>query len=516
MSRAMSMSLYFSSLPLFSPHAADFLLLVARADLYLCPPLVFVFQPLLSFLRPSKQRRRVQRLLLLFSSRLSNAVTDAVPVCKLHCECKKEKEWEDGEEGERGMGRVSLCGRMREYTVEKCASRRRTICGVISGCEGIVNARGTKRNCFWGYGSAEKYGFTARRMRISLTNVSEVAEREDAGSSLYSFFIALVNHGSSFRILSNRRFLKFLIHRIFENPNQGSNNLHYYPCRETRKETRARLICKKEEKRKEEINFLVRLALRELAHQLPADVFRIYTANQYKSYRKNFSTVGQIPSIRGIVVYTRTHKFSICIYIFSIHTEENRSSKQTVAFWKGRGMVEKGGIAARIAESKRCAPPILPLPPLYVWGFAARKNCGQIEGLCAQRVWRRVVVRDMARSRGSIPRAVWLWGQTAVGLNPRGNREDFSARAWKTMGNSIDLRISLNIQRSKFLYRFISLKIKNLFISSIRWWKFYFYLDFLRPKMMILKGYRANCTKSPWILIFPEMRLKFISIIRKV
>lgn len=116
--------------------------------------------------------------------------------------------------GERGMGWVSLCGRMREYTVEKCASRRRTICGVISGCEGIVNARGTKRNCFWGYGSAEKYGFTARRMRISLTNVSEVAEREDAGSSLYSFFIALVNHGSSFRILSNRRFLKFLIHRI--------------------------------------------------------------------------------------------------------------------------------------------------------------------------------------------------------------------------------------------------------------------------------------------------------------
>lgn len=218
------------------------------------------------------------------------------------------------------MGRVSLCGRMREYTVEKCASRRRTICGVISGCEGIVNARGTKRNCFWGYGSAEKYGFTARRMRISLTNVSEVAEREDAGSSLYSFFIALVNHGSSFRILSNRRFLKFLIHRIFENPNQGSNNLHYYPCRETRKETRARLICKKEEKRKEEINFLVRLALRELAHQLPADVFRIYTANQYKSYRKNFSTVGQIPSIRGIVVYTRTHKFSICIYIYIFYT----------------------------------------------------------------------------------------------------------------------------------------------------------------------------------------------------
>lgn len=95
MSRAMSMSLYFSSpsfvRPLFSPHAADFLLLVARADLYLCPPLVFVFQPLLSFLRPSKQRRRVQRLLLLFSSRLSNAVTDAVLVCKLHCECKKEK-----------------------------------------------------------------------------------------------------------------------------------------------------------------------------------------------------------------------------------------------------------------------------------------------------------------------------------------------------------------------------------------------------------------------------------------
>lgn len=75
----------------------------------------------------------------------------------------------------------------------KCASRRRTICGVISGCEGIVNARGTKRNCFWGYGSAEKYGFTARRMRISLTNVSEVAEREDR---LYSFFVALVNHGA--------------------------------------------------------------------------------------------------------------------------------------------------------------------------------------------------------------------------------------------------------------------------------------------------------------------------------
>lgn len=66
-----------------------------------------------------------------------------------------------------------------------------------------------------------------------------------------------------------------------------------------------------------------------------------------------------------------------------------------------------------------------------------------------------MVVRDMARSRGSIPRAVWLWGQTAVGLNPRGNREDFSARAWKTMGNSIDLRISLNIQRSKFPFYII-------------------------------------------------------------
>lgn len=135
------------------------------------------------------------------------------------------------------------------------------------------------------------------------------------------------------------------------------------------------------------------------------------------------------PSEESLYIHAHINFLYVYIYIFSIHTEENRSSKQTVAFWKGRGMVEKGGIAARIAESKRCAPPILPLPPLYVWGFAARKNCGQIEGLCAQRVWRRVVVRDMARSRGSIPRAVWLWGQTAVGLNPRGNREDFSARA---------------------------------------------------------------------------------------
>lgn len=73
-----------------------------------------------------------------------------------------------GDEGEDGW--VYFVWRMREYML-KCASRR-TICGVISGCEGIVNARATKRNCFWGYGSAEKYGFTARRMRISLTNVS--------------------------------------------------------------------------------------------------------------------------------------------------------------------------------------------------------------------------------------------------------------------------------------------------------------------------------------------------------
>lgn len=139
----------------------------------------------------------------------------------------------------------------------KCASRRRTICGVISGCEGIVNARGTKRNCFWGYGSAEKYGFTARRMRISLTNVSEVAEREDR---LYSFFVALVNHGSSFRILwtSVKTFrveTRTEKQRRFKNCNQ---NLHYYRKSyrvalsleaRTGIEARAHLTCKRKRKR---------------------------------------------------------------------------------------------------------------------------------------------------------------------------------------------------------------------------------------------------------------------------
>lgn len=146
--------------------------------------------------------------------------------------------------------------------------------------------------------------------------------------------------------------------------------------------------------REKEINFLVhvivRLALGELAHQLPSDVFRIYTVNQYKSYRKNFSTVGQIPSIRNrCLVYTRTHKFSIYyIYIFSIHTEENRSSKQTVAFLKRARDGREGWNCGPHSGVKALRSPILPLPPLYVWGFAARKNCGQIEGLCAQRVWR--------------------------------------------------------------------------------------------------------------------------------
>lgn len=259
----------------------------------------------------------------------------------------------------------------------KCASRRRTICGVISGCEGIVNARGTKRNCFWGYGSAEKYGFTARRMRISLTNVSEVAEREDR---LYSFFVALVNHGSSFRILwtSVKTFRVETTgkQRRFKNSNQ---NLHYYRKSyrvtlsleaRTGIEARAHLTCKRKRKRNKFylVHVIVRLALRELAHQLPSDVFRIYTVNQYKSYRKNFSTVGQIPSIRNrCLVYTRTHKFSTYyIYIFSIHTEENRSSKQTVAFLKRARDGREGWNCGPHSGVKALRSPILPLPPLYV------------------------------------------------------------------------------------------------------------------------------------------------------
>lgn len=152
------------------------------------------------------------------------------------------------------------------------------------------------------------------------------------------------------------------------------------------------LTCKRKKKRNKFylVHVIVRLALRELAHQLPSDVFRIYTVNQYKSYRKNFSTVGQIPSIRNrCLVYTRTHKFSIYyIYIFSIHTEENRSSKQTVAFLKRARDGREGWNCGPHSGVKALRSPILPLPPLYVWGFAARKNCGQIEGLCAQRVWR--------------------------------------------------------------------------------------------------------------------------------
>lgn len=152
------------------------------------------------------------------------------------------------------------------------------------------------------------------------------------------------------------------------------------------------LTCKRKKKRNKFylVHVIVRLALRELAHQLPSDVFRIYTVNQYKSYRKNFSTVGQIPSIRNrCLVYTRTHKFSTYyIYIFSIHTEENRSSKQTVAFLKRARDGREGWNCGPHSGVKALRSPILPLPPLYVWGFAARKNCGQIEGLCAQRVWR--------------------------------------------------------------------------------------------------------------------------------
>lgn len=54
-------------------------------------------------------------------------------------------------------------------------------------------------------------------MRISLTNVSEVAEGEDAGSrhSSYSFFTALLNRGSN---VSSRGVQKF-------SPKSESNNL---------------------------------------------------------------------------------------------------------------------------------------------------------------------------------------------------------------------------------------------------------------------------------------------------
>lgn len=112
-------------------------------------------------------------------------------------------------------------------------------------------------------------------------------------------------------------------------------------------------------------------------------------------------------------LYMYLHIFSVYTYIFYIHTytyrETRVSSKQAAAFWKGWEMAEERvrGIAARIAESKPCAALSDPagLPPLYVWGFAASKNCGQIEGLARCAGWLKgaegLLVRGLARSRWS-------------------------------------------------------------------------------------------------------------------
>lgn len=124
-------------------------------------------------------------------------------------------------------------------------------------------------------------------------------------------------------------------------------------------------------------------------------------------------------------------------------------------------MVEKGGIAARIAESKRCAHRSSRYRLCTFEVSRPGKTVGKSRG-CAPKDCGGVAVRDMARSRGSISRAVWLWGQTAVGLSPPGNHDDFS-----TFGSCVENYGEFD-------------RSKN-FSEYLNSWKFYFSTDrFLR------------------------------------
>lgn len=60
--------------------------------------------------------------------------------------------------------------------------------------------------------------------------------------------------------------------------------------------------------------------------------------------------------------------------------------------------------------------------------------------------------RYQARSRGSVSRAVWLWGQTAVGLSPPWKPRGFFPRSAAFVENSAENSIDLNKLRSKFCF----------------------------------------------------------------
>lgn len=149
---------------------------------------------------------------------------------------------------------------------------------------------------------------------------------------------------------------------------------------------------------------------------------RVNSVDEHKSSWKNFPSVGRARTIRNRQLY--------------------RSSRQPE---KGEGGPRRGlkGWSWNCGPHSRVKAAVLRsridprLPPLYVWGFVASKNCERAgskgPGYASRRTDRggwKVVVWGRVGSRGNISCVSWTpceQGQTLAGLDPR----------WTTISGSV-------------------------------------------------------------------------------
>lgn len=332
-------------------------------------------------------------------------------------------------------------------------------------------------------------------MRISLTNVSEVAEREDR---LYSFFVALVNHGSSFRILwtSVKTFRVETTgkQRRFKNCNQ---NLHYY-----RKSYRVTLSLEARtgieactwlaKGRKKEINFISFTSSFvwrfENSHTNSPPMFLGFTLwISTKVTGKTFQPWAKYRPSGIVASYIHAHiNFLYTIYIYFLYTRKKIGvpSRQW-RFWKGRGMVEKGGIAARIAESKRCAHRSSRYRLCTFEVSRPGKTVGKSRG-CVPKECGGMAVRDGQVARKHFASCLALGSNSGWLKSTRKPRGFFDS----CVGNYGEF------DRSENISEYLKIDIFFLSIDSIRDDGNFISLS-VPSRKMIPEGYhRANYTKS--------------------
>lgn len=209
----------------------------------------------------------------------------------------------------------------------------------------------------------------------------------------------------------------------------------------------------------------------------------------------------------GIVAsYIHAHiNFLYTIYIYFLYTRKKIGvpSRQW-RFWKGRGMVEKGGIVARIAESKRCAHRSSRYRLCTFEVSRPGKTVGKSRG-CVPKECGGMAVRDGQVARKHFASCLTLGSNSGWLKSTRKPRGFFDS----CVGNYGEFDRSENI--SEYL------KINIFFYPSIRYamMEILFHFRFLRERWS-LRVIIERIIRNPLDINFSEMRLKFISIIRKI